>query len=240
MTKNCWNVRDVLNSRIARCFAYSRPYVRTLQHLDRAGHTMNLIIIRHGLPERIDPGQHDGAMADPGLTDIGHAQAKAMAEWLADEPVDAIYTSPLRRARETATPLAAVHGLDPIVEPGVIELNDGLGGYIPMEELKGNRSAWNKAIANLEDGDHAEFRQTVRTTINRIIDDHPSQTVAIVCHAGVINAWTAELLGIDKTVFFGPEYTAINRFRAATGGRRSLQSLNETAHLRADKLHRMP
>ncbi len=197
---------------------------------------MNLLIIRHGLPERLDHGEG----SDPGLTTIGRAQALAMARWLSSEPIDAVYTSPLRRAIETAAPLADELGLEPIVEPGVIELDEGTDGYIPMEDLKSDKTRWHEVIDVLENGDHGEFRRTVRTTINRIIDDHPAQTVAVVCHAGVINAWAAELLGIDKTVFFGPEYTAINRFRAARGGRRSLVSLNESAHLRAGGLHRMP
>lgn len=200
---------------------------------------MDLLIIRHGLPERVDPSAATTA-ADPGLTDVGLAQARAMAEWLSGEPIDVIYTSPLRRAVETAAPLARVHDLEPIVEPGVTELDEGSGRYIPMEDLKHDRAEWNRMISLFEDGDHGEFRATVRRTIDRIIDDHPSQIVAVVCHAGVINAWAAELLGIDKTVFFGPEYTAINRFRAARGGRRSLVSLNESAHLRASGLHRMP
>lgn len=200
---------------------------------------MDLLIIRHGLPERVDASAGVSSV-DPGLTDVGRAQARAMAEWLRDEPIDAIYTSPLRRAVETAEPLTDVHKLQPIVEPGVTELDAGSDRYIPMEELKNDRQAWKRTISLFEDGDHSGFRATVRTTIDRIIDDHPSQTVAVVCHAGVINAWAAELLGIDKTVFFGPEYTSINRFRAARGGHRSLVSLNETAHLRADRLHRMP
>lgn len=205
---------------------------------------MDLLIIRHGLPERVDvsTGDLSGGVssADPGLTEVGRAQARAMAEWLRDEPIDVIYTSPLRRAVETADPLIAVHDLEPIIEPGLTELDEGSDRYIPMEELKSDPAEWKRVISLFEDGDHSGFRATVRRTIDRIIDDHPSQTVAVVCHAGVINAWAAELLGIDKTVFFGPEYTSINRFRAARGGRRSLVSLNETAHLRADRLHRMP
>ncbi len=202
---------------------------------------MELLIIRHALPERVNGSPIDTSVsADPGLTDVGWAQARAMAEWLRDEPIDVIYTSPLRRAVETAAPLAEAHDLEPIVEPGVTELDEGSGRYIPMEELKADRAEWNRMIALFEDGDHGEFRATVRDTVDRIIDAHPSRTVAVVCHAGVINAWTAELLGIARTVFFGPEYTAINRFRAARGGRRSLVSLNESAHLRADRLHRMP
>ena len=55
----------------------------------------------------------------------------------------------------------------------------------------------------------------------------------MVCHGGVINAWAAEVLGIEPRLFFDPTYTSINRFVAARSGERSLVSLNEAAHLRS-------
>ena len=63
-------------------------------------------MIRHARPERID---HDPDGADPGLTDLGHRQAEAMAHALAHEPFSAIYVSPQRRALHTADPLGAQH-----------------------------------------------------------------------------------------------------------------------------------
>ena len=202
---------------------------------------MDLIIIRHGRPERIEPSDAiaSGVAADPGLTDVGHAQAKAMADWLREEPIDAIYVSPLRRAVETAEPLEQALGVKATVEPGIVEYDDG-HGYIPMEELKQNRDQWRKAMKGFDEADLSEFRQTVATTIKSIIGNHRGQTVALVCHGGVINAWAAEVLGLDRTMFFGPEYTSINRFRASSSGVHSITSLNESAHLRPDRLHRMP
>ena len=57
---------------------------------------MELMLIRHGLPLRVE--NSDGAPADPPLSDEGRDQAERVARWLADEPVDALYTSPLRRS----------------------------------------------------------------------------------------------------------------------------------------------
>ena len=61
---------------------------------------MKLILIRHGLPVRSD------SSADPPLAPQGARQAGQMARWLKDEGIDALYSSPMRRARETADPLA--------------------------------------------------------------------------------------------------------------------------------------
>ena len=69
---------------------------------------MELMLIRHGLPVRRELS--DG-IADPELADDGHAQARHLTEYLANESIDAIYTSPLRRAVQTAEPLAASKGL---------------------------------------------------------------------------------------------------------------------------------
>jgi probable phosphoglycerate mutase len=202
---------------------------------------MELLIIRHGRPERIDPGTvvETGVEADPGLTDVGVAQSKAMATWLRDEEIHALYTSPLRRAVETAAPLERALGLEAIVEPGVIEFDAG-EAYIPMEDLKRDKDQWHQAMRGFEERDYSRFRQTVRTAIEGIIAAHRGERVAVVCHAGVINAWAAEILDIERTIFFGPEYTSINRFRASSSGVHSLIALNESAHLRADGLHRMP
>ena len=60
---------------------------------------MQLILIRHALPERVAHG--DGTHADPGLTPEGHTQAGRLVGALAGEPVDALYTSTMRRAVET-------------------------------------------------------------------------------------------------------------------------------------------
>ncbi len=65
---------------------------------------MDLLLIRHALPVRIDGG--DGP-ADPELSDEGRRQAGALADWLADEQIDVMVASPLPRAQETAAPLAS-------------------------------------------------------------------------------------------------------------------------------------
>jgi 2,3-bisphosphoglycerate-dependent phosphoglycerate mutase len=56
--------------------------------------------------------------------------------------------------------------------------------------------------------------------------------VAVVCHGGVINAYTGHVLGIAEPLFFLPAYTSISRVFASSAGVRSIGSLNEASHLR--------
>src|SRR5688572_18829417 len=96
---------------------------------------MELLLIRHALPLRVDEGSVDGP-ADPALAELGHGQAAALAEWLAVEPIDAIWCSPMRRARETAEPLAQRLGLPITIDDDLAEFDREAASYIPIEELK--------------------------------------------------------------------------------------------------------
>jgi len=194
---------------------------------------VELLLIRHGLPLRIE--RADGAPADPPLAPAGREQATRLAQWLGSERIDALYASPLRRARETAEPLARARGLAVRTEPGVVEFDPHAASYVPLEELKAqDREAWLALVrGGLTAGiDVVEFRATLVAALERIIAAHPGGHVAVVCHGGVINGWAAHVLGLETTIFFDPAYTSVSRFAAARSGERGLVSLNETAHLR--------
>ncbi len=195
---------------------------------------MELLLIRHALPQHVETS--DGTPADPALSDEGHEQAAKLAAWMRPEPLDAIYTSPMRRARETAAPIVEGKGLSAHVEPGVVELDHQSSVYVPMEELKAmDRERWLELVRG---GLYAEidlpaFRRNVNRTLERIVAAHRAERVAVVCHGGVINSWAGSVLGLDEPFFFlDAGYTSISRFLVARSGERSVVSLNETAHLR--------
>jgi 2,3-bisphosphoglycerate-dependent phosphoglycerate mutase len=194
---------------------------------------MELLLIRHALPVRVEGA--DGP-ADPPLAEVGHRQAAALAAWLAPEPLDAIYTSPLRRAVETAAPLAASTGLGPVVDEDLAEYDRHANEYIPMEELRAEGGErWEQAVAEWSLGgeEMAAWFDAVVAAVERVVEAHPGQTVAVVAHGGVINAYLASVLGIGRRLFFEPGYTSISRVIAARSGERQLRSVNEMAHLRA-------
>jgi len=192
---------------------------------------MELIIIRHGRPERIDNA--DGEVADPGLTEIGHGQAAAMGDWMQAEHLDAIYVSPMARARQTSAPLESVFDMEATVVPGVREFDDGESAYIPFEEMKADRELWKAYLAESHDKTRDEFRAEVLDSLAEITASNRGKKVAVVCHGGVINAYASDVLGLGGAMFFNPHYSSINRFMVASSGERSVVSLNDCGHLRA-------
>jgi probable phosphoglycerate mutase len=194
---------------------------------------MELILIRHALPLRLE--SPDGSPADPPLGEEGRRQAERLAAWLAGEPLDALYTSPLRRARETAAPLERALGLAARVAPGVREFDADAPVYVPLEELKRlDPERWKALVRSgfYLEGAVDEFRRAVVDALEAVIRSHPGGRVAVVCHGGVINAWVSHLLALERLFLFEPVYTSVHRFLAARSGERSLTSLNEAAHLR--------
>ena len=196
---------------------------------------MNLLLIRHGLPERVE--LQPGHRADPALSSVGRAQATAMAGWLATERVDAVYASPMRRAIETAEPLAAAVGVAVTVAAGVAEYDRDANAYVPVEEL---RAADDPRWRQMVEGDYfadatetaEQFQGRVVAALDEVIGAHRGETVAVACHAGVINAWFGHVLGLDDFMVMMPTYTGIHRYACSATGVRSVVSVNETAHLR--------
>jgi len=195
---------------------------------------MELVIVRHAEPVRIVDA--DGP-ADPPLTERGLLQAKAVAEWLGAEQIDALYSSPLRRAIQTAQPIAAACGLEMVLDDDVAEYDRHNTSYIPYEELKRARDPQFLALVEnrLEEyaTEGAAWRDSVIAAMGRIIAAHPGQRVAVVCHGGVVNVFAANVLDLERELFFEPEYTSITRVAASRQGVRSIASLNETPHLRS-------
>ncbi len=191
--------------------------------------TMELILVRHARPEHVE---HADGPADPPLTEIGHRQARSVAAWLAVETVDAVYTSPMVRARQTAAPMERLLGLEAGIVPGVREYDADASSYVPIEVLRRDPVAWRAFLAAEAASDRRAFVDQVTTAIEALVAAHGGQRIVVFCHGGVINAWTGSILGLTPGMFFNPDYTSVNRFLAASSGERSIVSLNETAHLR--------
>ena len=199
---------------------------------------MEIILIRHAIPVR---RELESGIADPELSAAGIRQSELLADYLSSETIDAIYTSPMRRARETALPLAQVLKMKTTVVDGVAEYDRNSEWYVPVEELKAaNDPRWQELISgewNGTDESESEFSHRVVTSVESIINQHSSQRVAVVCHGGVINTYIASILGLGKQRgFFYPNYTSIHRIAAARSGERSVVTLNETSHLRGSGL----
>ncbi len=148
-----------------------------------------------------------------------------------------MYASPIRRARETADAIAAVAGVTVREEPGVTEITIG-----PTDDAMAlrDRLAWLAMIA-MRDGSWAgipgtELSANVRArmlgALDSIAERHPGERVAVVSHAGAINAALGAIASSDHDFLFPLANASVSVLRIG-GGRRLLMSANETAHLAA-------
>ena len=194
---------------------------------------MELILVRHAEPVRIVDAE---GPADPPLHDRGVVQARAVAEFLRHEPVTALWSSPMRRAQETAAAIGEAHGLEVVIDNDLAEFDREATSYIPVEEMRATKDA--RWLAMVEgdlsefDVDPVGFREGIVAAMDRVIDANAGGTVVVVCHGGVINAYLGHVLKIDDPFFFEPKYASVHRVAASRRGHRTVISVNEGGHLR--------
>jgi probable phosphoglycerate mutase len=191
-----------------------------------------LILIRHALPHRVEDV---AGGADPGLTDVGHQQAERVAKTLADLESPVLFSSPQRRARETAEPLASALGLPVTVDPGLAEYDVRGRHYIPIAEMERADPAMFRRLRDgllPEEVDVGAFTSRVSGALEAIASARPG-AVNAVCfsHAGAINAYLASLLGLARPLTFPLDYTGITRITVSRGGRRAVRTVNEIGHV---------
>ncbi|MDT7547679.1 MAG: 2,3-bisphosphoglycerate-dependent phosphoglycerate mutase [Actinomycetota bacterium] len=196
---------------------------------------MEIVLVRHALPVRID-ATPDGSPADPGLAALGIEQSARIPAALAGDVIDALYSSPSRRAVETATPLAAALGMDVTLEPGIAEFDVDDPSYVPVEELRASRDPrWLALLAGdlySVGVDPAAFRERVVEAVERIAAAHPGGRAVLFTHSGTVNAVAGHVLGQSSAIWFAPSYCSISRIAISRTGRSGVVSLNETGHVR--------
>ena len=193
---------------------------------------MYITMIRHALP--VISRKEVGQSADPELAEEGHDQVSQLVDRLQTVKFDAIYTSPMRRALQTARPVAGSRGMTAIVKEELAEIDRRENEYIPMEKLREiDYQRWYRTMKGEVAGGACleEFGRKVINAIEDLINEHPSQHIALICHGGVINAFASHVLGMKPRLFFLPKYTSIQRFAAARSGERSILTLGEAVHL---------
>jgi broad specificity phosphatase PhoE len=216
---------------------------------------MEIVLVRHGQPDWEPDGR---ARDEPELTALGRAQAEATARALAAERFDALYVSPLRRARATAEPIEKALGLPARVEGWLAELRLPSLEGTPLEEVQRffarmrmrDLPEWWNGPEGGESFRH--FHERVTTGIEEVLGSHGARRLSrslwsvpegerrllVVAHGGSIAVSLAHLLGIDPEPFeadrFQLGWTGISRLRTLpTAGAQvwSLQSFNARAHL---------
>ncbi|MCJ1704512.1 MULTISPECIES: histidine phosphatase family protein [unclassified Rathayibacter] len=168
---------------------------------------MRLLLIRHGqTPSNVD-GILDTRIPGPGLTELGRSQAAALPTTLADEPIGALFVSTMKRTHETAAPLAAALGLEPVERAGIREIAAaGLemrGDEAAVEEYMGTVFRWaggetSLRLAGGETGD--EFAARYDAVVAEA-EATGHDVVALVSHGAAIRCW-AGLRSLDLDADF--------------------------------------
>lgn len=198
-------------------------------------------LVRHG-EQQLDGAVTAGELVDPPLSARGRRQAELVGDRFKSEQIDVVYSSHLLRAHDTGKAIAGHHGLDPIIEPELREIEvfrDVPQSQTPLEaigrlQLLGMRhrmqteKRWD-AYGYSESS--AAFHARVVTTIEGIIAEHVGQRIVIACHGGVISMYTGHLLRLQEDMWFRPGHTSVNLVRAK-GTVRAIDFVGDLHHLK--------
>ena len=199
-----------------------------------------IVLVRHGEPHWEPAGR---AVDEPELSELGHEQARRAAKALSGEHFDAVYVSPLRRARQTAEPLLEALGHEPIVQPWLAELRlPTLEGLTSEQVQDYFREARARDLERHWDGlpggeSFRHFYERVSSGIESLlVGEHPlgihensgyrvwkvpedgPERLLVVAHAGTNAVILSHLLGIEPVpwayVRFESAWTGISRIES--------------------------
>jgi probable phosphomutase (TIGR03848 family) len=201
-----------------------------------------LLLVRHALNDWVGD-RLAGWTPDVHLNDKGRAQAESLAQRLADQPIAAVYASPLERAVETAQIIAAPHRLEVQIREGVGEVRYGEWTGQSLKKLA-KEDAWRivqfyPSGARFPGGEAIrEMQARAVAELDAIVAAHPSQTVVVVSHADVLKAALAHYVGLHLDLFqrlvVSPASLSVLTF-TPLGPR--LVCLNDAAHLSREETH---
>lgn len=195
---------------------------------------MHLILVRHGHPQVVRDAPE---VADPGLSELGEWQAQRLCDWLAHEDVDAVITSPKRRAIETVSALID-RGLPHEIVADLDEIDRGSSTYLPTELLLTEGGEYFEHIraqrwADIGWDDPETFQTRVLGAFADIVARRPGARVVIASHGGTMNRWFAHLYRVGERVSFNVPYASISRVEVSPDGLPRILSINETGHFDA-------
>jgi probable phosphomutase (TIGR03848 family) len=165
-----------------------------------------VLLVRHGQTPTTGiklPGRAKGLH----LSDVGKTQAETVAVQLDSvSKIDAIYASPLERARETAQPLAKRRGLSITIDRGLFECDFGDWTGADLKDLY-KKPEWT-TVQRYPSGfrfpngeSFSEMQTRIVSAIGRLVAAHPGGTIALVSHADPIKAAVADALGTHLDLF---------------------------------------
>ncbi len=202
----------------------------------------DLILACHGQSAQKREGKLLGWWADVSLSPRGSRQALLLGERLRSEfDITSLYTSPLRRARETADKVGRMVKVVPVVEPDLRELDSGDLAALSYEEAKTRYPdlilhGKTSADGRLPGGEsYADLHRRVERALNRIVEQNPDRQVAVITHGGPIVAYLRTVMGYTYETRNKPRFLcdaiSIHHLRIDGKAEKTVVRLNDTAHL---------
>jgi broad specificity phosphatase PhoE len=183
-----------------------------------------IILVRHGETEWNVQQVFRGRI-DIELNETGLRQAKLLAEYLSGVNIDAVYSSPLRRALKTAEVIASPHKLEVKIAPGLIDCDFGKWQGLPHQEVKHRYKElylqWreNPHLVQMPDGENLnDVRERALTVVDEVMAKYEG-TVALISHRVVNKVLICALLGLDNSHFWN--------IKQDTGGTTTFACINQ-------------
>jgi ribonuclease H / adenosylcobalamin/alpha-ribazole phosphatase len=196
------------------------------------------LLLRHGETQMSVEKRYAGT-SDAPLNAVGLQQAAAAAKRLATSGLDVIVSSPLLRARTTASEVAALSGRPVVVDEGFRETDFGAWEGLTFAEVRERwpdlLTAW---LADPEKGppggeSFLAARQRVEAALRRVLAAYAGQKVLIVSHVGPIKALVASVLQAPAAAVFRMhlDLAALSSIDWYADGPAVLRTYNDTGHL---------
>lgn len=202
---------------------------------------VKLLLVRHGITEANSARRFAGH-SDIELSAAGYRQVEQLRDHLADEPISAVYSSDLRRARVTAEIISAGRGLDIIGCPELREMNYGAAEGLTFDEIKQRYPELGQMVADFDLGlrfpEGESFLGFIERTVSfldRVNQHGDDDTILVTAHSGPLRVLVCHLLGVDQSHW--------RQFRLANASLSIIDTyprgaiiglLNGTSHLKED------
>ncbi|MGB1586346.1 MAG: histidine phosphatase family protein [Thermoplasmatota archaeon] len=174
--------------------------------------------IRHGEVEAPYVGTFVGS-TDVGLSHLGHHQAAAIGAYLKEAPIEAVISSPRKRARQTAAPLAKELGLELDIVEGLAEMHFGQWEALAWPDIEARdpefAAKWQADPSDLScpGGESANgFAGRVHDALGDVLARYDGKTIAVFAHAGTNRALLSAATGMPymDTFAFAQDYGCVN------------------------------
>jgi probable phosphoglycerate mutase len=167
---------------------------------------LRVILVRHGETDWNQEGRVQGSGSDRELTETGKQQAESIGLKLKQERIQAIYSSPLRRALDTAQVIARHHQVEVQIEPSLNEIYAGELEGIPIKKLGSYlselvaREQGDESVSKLYGGERlAAVQQRAWSIIQRLADKHSDGAIVVVSHYFVILSVICSVLNMPPS-----------------------------------------